>query len=64
MQVNHGVPVSLVDGVRDVTREFFKRPAEEKALIALEKSPHFRSGMQACVESELCTECAAIASKL
>lgn len=40
------MPVTLVDGVRDVTREFFSRPLEEKALIALEKSPHFRWDLQ------------------
>nr|GFA42437.1 feruloyl CoA ortho-hydroxylase 1-like [Tanacetum cinerariifolium] len=36
--VNHGVPIHVLDDVKDATRKFFALPAEEKLKYSKEKS--------------------------
>jgi len=41
-QKGHGIPDSLLKGVRDITRRFFELPYEEKAKIKMTPATGFR----------------------
>ncbi len=48
--VNHGVDTRLLEDVQSEARRFFALPEEEKALVAMIHSPHFRGYNRAAAE--------------
>lgn len=42
VQKGHGVPLGLLDGVREVGREFFSLPREEKLQISMSSASGYR----------------------
>lgn len=46
MQKGHGVSLGLIDDVREVGREFFNLPREEKLQVSMNNESGYRSAVK------------------